>query len=240
MESSENQALSVQREQVDDVLGDFREWLNVQEARWRAGTDRQEFHSPRIVAGDSLLDTHHRLATVRRPSVATQVFRTLAWGFLVTVIVGAALVWNSSDDKTKDMIRAWVISPSGSSSVLRNNSHAGFDVVAEPVSKTSDGAAIQDAAPLQAAPVNQSTPASLAAALSTENQHRLDTMGNDIAVVQRLVEKLVTRQEQMAQDRALNGQVLPDIGRTILPLSPPWITRSTRAISFKGVARRQH
>ena len=54
MDSSEIQAHSPQRDEVDDVLVAFWEWLRLQDARWRAGPDRKEFHfSPSIAAGDS-------------------------------------------------------------------------------------------------------------------------------------------------------------------------------------------
>jgi hypothetical protein len=61
MNSSENRAQSFQRDDVDDVLVAFWEWLRLQEARWRDGSDRKEFHfSPSIAAGDPFLDAHRR------------------------------------------------------------------------------------------------------------------------------------------------------------------------------------
>ena len=202
MDSPQIKAQSLQRDEVDDVLVAFWEWLKLQEARWRAGPDRNEFHfSPSIAAEDTILDPHRRPAP-QRPSVAWRVLRTLIWGFLFTVIVCAAFAWQSSDDRAKDWVRDWVINAvAGLRSVVHNEAPAGAGVAVEPVSKPSDASPIRDAALLQAAPPNQSTLAP-ATELSIELQHQLETMGNDIAVMHRLVERLAARQEQMAQDVA--------------------------------------
>ena len=93
------------------------------------------------------------------------------------------MAWQSSDDKTKDMVRAWGISLSQLSSVLGTKSPAASDVAAKPVSKTSEQA-------------------SVAAGSSPEAQHQLETMGSDLGVVRRIVEQLAAKQEQMAQDIA--------------------------------------
>jgi hypothetical protein len=201
MDSSEIQAHSPQRDEVDDVLVAFWEWLRLQDARWRAGPDRKEFHfSPSIAAGDSFLGARGLPATPRRPSVAWRVLRTFILGFLLTVIVCATFAWQSSDDRAKDSVRDWVINAvAGLRSVVHNEAPAG--VAVEPVSKPSDASPIRDAALLQAAPPNPSTLAP-ATELSTELQHQLETMGNDIVVMHRLVERLAARQEQMAQDVA--------------------------------------
>jgi hypothetical protein len=200
MDSSENQARS-QRDDVDDVLVAFWEWLRLQEARWRDGPDRKEFHfSPSIAAGDPFLGAHRRPAVLQRPSVTWRVLRTVVWGFLLTVIVSAAVAWQSSDDTTKDLVRRWVYEVAGLGTVGHDEAPAGASVVVDPVSKTN-AAPKQGAALLQVAPVNQATLAS-AAELVTGFQHRFETMGNDIVVMHRLVETLAARQEQMAQDIA--------------------------------------
>jgi hypothetical protein len=219
MDSSQIQAQSLQRDEVDDVLVAFWEWLRLQEARWRAGPDRKKFHfSPSIAAEDSFLDTHRRPAAPQRPSVAWRVLRTFIWGFLLTVIVCATFAWQSSDDRAKDWVRDWVINAvAGLRSVVHNEAPAGAGVAVEPVSKRSDASPIRDAALLQAAPPNQSTLAP-ATELSTE----LETMGNDIAVMHRLVERLAARQEQMAQDiatlQAAQQNIIDKI--SFLPRSP--------------------
>jgi len=92
MGSSEDQAWHIQREQVDDVLAAFWDWLRIQEARWRDDADRQEFHSsPSIAAGEPLLDRFRSQVTVRRPSVGRRVLRTFIYGIIFIVIVSAVL-----------------------------------------------------------------------------------------------------------------------------------------------------
>src|ERR1700721_2435186 len=120
MDSSENKTRS-QRDEVDDVLVAFWEWLRLQEGRWRDEPGRKEFHfSPSIAAGDPILDAHRRPATLQRPSVARRVLRTCPWGFLLTAIVSAAVAWQSSDDTTKDLVRRWVNEVAGLGTVVHD------------------------------------------------------------------------------------------------------------------------
>lgn len=44
MGPSEEQPQSVERDQVDDILVSFREWLSVQEDRWRRDAEQNDFH----------------------------------------------------------------------------------------------------------------------------------------------------------------------------------------------------
>jgi hypothetical protein len=190
-----------QSDQGDEILLAFKEWLKIQEARhgWVAhhphgngssDSHRNEFHVPPGIAPvEPSIGVNPRQASFQRygisrgRSVGRRVFRTFAYGFIIIVTVGAALAWQSSDDKTKDMVRAWGISLSQLSSVLGTKSPAASDVAAKPVSKTSEQA-------------------SVAAGSSPEAQHQLETMGSDLAVVRRIVEQLAAKQEQMAQDIA--------------------------------------
>jgi hypothetical protein len=232
MDAPQIQAQSLQRGEVDDVLVAFWEWLRLQEARWRAGPDRKEFHfSPSIDAEDAVLDPHRRTAPQRR-SVAWRVLRTFIWGFLLTVIVCAAFAWQSSDERAKDWVRDWVINAvAGLRSVVHNEAPADAGVAVEPVSQPSEASPIRDAAP-----PNQST-LSPATELSIEFQHQLETVGNDIAVMHRLVERLAARQEQMAQDiatlQAAQQNIIDKISR--LSRSP-----ATPGPSGKNVPRVVH
>ena len=191
-----------QSEQGDEIFVAFKEWLKIQEARHgrvahhphgngSSDSHRNEFHvSPGIAPVEPSIGVNPRQASFQRygisrgRSVGRRVFfRTFAYGFMIIVTVGAALAWQSSDDKTKDMVRAWGISLSQLSSVLGTKSPAASDVAAKPVSKTSEQA-------------------SVAAGSSPEAQHQLETMVSDLAVVRRIVEQLAAKQEQMAQDIA--------------------------------------
>ena len=123
---SRRQAQNVQNDQADSVLRSFKEWLG-QEAR--AGrlalhpdaneysdkpddTTGTEFYfspsiTPSIDPNYQQANFHSdRISSCRR-SIGRRVFRTLAWGFIVVVIVSAALAWQSSDDQTKQMVRVW-------------------------------------------------------------------------------------------------------------------------------------
>ncbi len=190
--------------QVEDILVSFREWLSVQEDRWRRDADRNEFHiSPSIAPGDPLIDANRRRARLKRQSVGRRVFRTVAWGFIFTVIFIGAFAWQAGDEQTKDMMRGWGISLSRVLSGVRANLSSRFDVAAETIFKTEDQAATtQNVAHLQTSSINLSIPASLATGSLAELQQQLDTIGNNIADVQRVVEKLAARQEQMDQDIA--------------------------------------
>lgn len=200
MGSSDDHARSVQREHVDDVLVAFWEWLRIQEARWRDDADRQEFHaSPSIAAGEPLLDKFRGQATARRPSVGRRVLRTFVCGIIFIVIVGTALAWLSSDDNSTETVKGWVNSLRWLPSVLRNSAPTSSNVATKPFSKTTDEATTQDPAHPHATPSTQPMPPP-AAGIPVQLQHRLEDMANDIAVLQRVVEKLIARQELMVQD----------------------------------------
>jgi hypothetical protein len=198
--SSDDHARSIQREHVDDVLVAFWEWLRIQEARWRDDADRHEFHSsPSIAAGEPLLDKFRGQAIVRRPSVGRRVLRTFVYGIIFIVIVGTALAWLSSDDNSTKTVIGWVNSLKWSPAILRNNVPTSSNVAIKPVSKATDEAAVKDPTHPQAAPSTQPMPTP-SSGISPQLQYRLEDMANDIAVLQRVVEKLIARQELMVQD----------------------------------------
>jgi hypothetical protein len=146
-----------------------------------------------------LLDRFRSQATVRRPSVGRRVLRTFVFGIIFIVIVGTALAWLSSDDNSKETVIGWVNSLRRSPAIVRNNAPTSSNVATKPFSKTEDEATTQDSAHPHATPSTQPTPAP-AAGLPIQLQHRLEDMANDIAVLQRVVEKLIARQELMVQD----------------------------------------
>ena len=198
MPSSQGQT---QSDHSDEIFLAFKEWLEIQEARHgraehhphgRGSSDSHwnEFTvSPSIAPVEPSIAVSPREASFQRDgisrghSVGRRVFRTFAYGFVIIVTVGAALAWQSSDDKTKDMVRAWGFSLSQLSSVLGTKSPVASDVATGPLSKTSEQA-------------------SVAVGPSPEALHQLDTMVSDLAVVRRIVEQLAAKQEQMAQDIA--------------------------------------
>lgn len=218
MDISDDHARSVQREHVDDVLVAFWEWLRIQEARWRDDANWQEFHtSPSIAAGEPLLDKFRGQAIVRQPSVGRRVLRTFVRGIIVVVIVGTTLAWLSSDDNSKETLKGWINALRGLPAILRNNAPASSNVATMPFFKAADDATTQDPAHPRATPSTQPMPAPTAG-MPIQLQHRLEGMANDIAVLQHVVEKLISRQELMAQDIT---QLQSTEQNVIQRLSPP-------------------
>jgi hypothetical protein len=135
-----------------------------------------------------------------RPAVGRRLFRTVAFGVITAVIVGAAFAWQFySDGQTKDMVRGLGTSPKELSPVVSANFWpSSSDVAAELAFKTSDRIPTQDTALLQTAPVLPSAQVSVALGSSPELQHQLEIVVSDVAVVRRIVEQLAAVQEQMA------------------------------------------
>jgi hypothetical protein len=199
MVASEDQTRSIPREQVDDILLAFWQWLRVQEARWHDDPARKDFHfSPSIVAGEPMVDANPVRAAKRRRPLGRRVFRTLVLGFVVVAIAGTAVGWQSGDETTKTMVTSWVDALNGLLPALRSDSTQSPEAAAE-AAKISDRAPMLEAALAQVAPAAQPAPP---AALSPELRQRLETIGNDITAVQRLVAGLAAKQEQMTQDIA--------------------------------------
>ena len=217
MPSSQSQA---QSDQGDEIFLAFKEWLKIQEARHgRAAPDRNsssdsqrnEFHfSPAIAPVEPSIGVYPHQNSFRedgisrRRSLGKRVFRTVAYGVIIIIVAaGAALAWQSTDDKTKDMVRAWGISLNQLISVPDAKSPVVSDKVTEPVSKTS-----------------QQT--SVAAGSSPDAHQQLERMVSDLAAVRRIVEQLAVKQEQMAQDIATLQAAGHNVGekKPTLPQSP--------------------
>ena len=113
-----------------------------------AGLQNEEIpsDSPSIAPVAPLIDPNHprqptaQIAEVSNdgPSVAKRLFRTGAYGFIITVIVGTAFVWQSSDETTKEMAKGWVNSLVWSSSLHPHNLPPESDVASEAGSTTSN------------------------------------------------------------------------------------------------------
>jgi hypothetical protein len=185
MASSKYQDHSDQLDQGEDVLPAFWEWLRVQESKWRYDAAMKEIQLSRGAAAEHAL--------VQRASLTRQKCLALAWCFMI--IVGGALAWQYGDDAIQHIVRNWEIRLISLTSVLDASSPTSSNIAAERASKSSDQARIADR--LQTAPINQA--GSPATRSSAELQHQLDSIGNDIAVVRGIVDRLAARQEQMAQ-----------------------------------------
>jgi hypothetical protein len=237
MVSSQNETQRVQHEQGPDTRSALREMLMQRIGRAglrpdeygssdrRNDTAPKEFHhAPSITPAEPSVELNSQRAILQsdrissdRPSVGRRVFSTVARGFIVIMMVGAAFFLLSyGDQKEKDIVSAWDLSLNWLSSVLRTNSSQGSDVAAEPLSKTvaaePDSKTVaaepdsktlsQNTAIVPEAPSLQSAPVSVATGSSSELQHRLETMVSDLAIVRHVVEQLAATQDQMARDIA--------------------------------------
>jgi hypothetical protein len=174
--------------------------------------DDKEFHlPPGVTAVEPPIDANPGPAILQsdgisddRPAVGRRLFRTVAFGVITAVIVGAAFARQFySDGQTEDMVRGLGTSPKELSPVVSANFWpSSSDLAAEFAFETSDRIPTQDAALLQAVPVTPSSPVSVALVSSPELQHQLETVVSDVAVVRRIVERLAAVQEQMALDIA--------------------------------------
>jgi hypothetical protein len=192
----EGQSQSVQHDPTENILDDFREWLHFQETRWRNGRPLKELHwSPGIAPGEPLLDPKLRQAKSKPRPIAMRLLRTAAFGLAAAVIASAAVAWRFSDDQTKEMLRGWGLSQS--ISIIRTVSP---DISVKSASNTSIQEPTGDTAHSETAPSNQS--AQTGSGLPAELFRQLETMGNDIANLQRNVERLAVKQEQMAHEIA--------------------------------------
>jgi hypothetical protein len=179
--------------------------------------DDKEFHfPPGVTAVEPSFDANPRQAVHQgdrvsddRSAAGRRLFRTLAFGVITPVMVGAAFAWQFyGDDQTKDMVRGWRTSPRELSPVVSTNFWpSSSDVAAELAFKTSDRVPTQDAALLQAATAIPSAQVSVALESSPELQHQLETVVSDVAVVRRIVERLAAVQEQMALDQNVRQKV---------------------------------
>jgi hypothetical protein len=134
-----------------------------------------------------------------RPALGRRLFRTVAFGVIASVLVGAAVAWQFyGDDQSKHMVGAG----KGHGIVASTKSSSANVVAVELASKTSDRVPTQDTALRQAAPAIPSAQVSVAPGSSPELQHQLETVVSDVAVVRRIVERLAAVQEQMALDFA--------------------------------------
>ena len=170
----------------------------------------KEFHfPPGVTAVEPPIDANPRQAAHQgdrvsddRPAAGRRLFRTLYFGVITPVMVGAVFAWQFyGDDQTKDMVRGWRSSSRELSPVVNTNFWpSSSDLAAELAFKTSDPIPTQEAALLQPAPFLPPAQVSVAPGSSPELQHQLETVASDVAVVRRIVERLAAVQEQMALD----------------------------------------
>jgi hypothetical protein len=241
MVSSQKQTQDVPHEQGTDILPAIREMLiqdprigRVEAQPERYGSSariddrsRKNFHpAPSITPAEPSLDPNPQQASLQKdrisndkPSVGWRVFLTVARGFIVIAMVGAAFALLSyGDDKQRDLVRARDLSLNWLSSVLRSDSYQGSDGAAEPVSKPSGQTPSPSTTLPPGAPSIQSAQAPAATESSPDLQHQFETMASDVAVVRRLIEQLSARDDQMARDIATMQAAEQNVSQKLLSL----------------------
>jgi hypothetical protein len=150
--------------------------------------------------------TSSRKVSSVRPSVAKRLFRTAAYGAVITVIVSIAFIWQSSDDTTKDIVKGWVNSLEWSSPRFANNLPPQSESVVEAVS-TSAGqppqpktTVILPAVSAETAPTSTATDSP--PEYSSDLKKQLEAITSDLAVVRQTIAQAEARQDQMARDIA--------------------------------------
>jgi hypothetical protein len=174
-----------------------------------AGLQNEEIpsDSPSIAPVAASIDPNSQQPTAQSeevsndgPSVAKRLFRTGGYGFIITVIVGTAFVWQSSDDTTREMAKGWVNSLVWSSSLLPHNLPPKSDV--EAVFTTSDQPLMGTAVTLPTTFASQPTPSSTATESFPDLKKQLEAIASDLSIMRRIVEQVAARQDQMARDIA--------------------------------------
>jgi hypothetical protein len=152
----------------------------------------------------------NNVSSNNKPSVARRVFHTVARGFVLIVMLGAAFAFLSYGNyEKKDVVRAWDLSLGWLSSILHTNSlqdrDAAVESISKPlesISKPLDQTLPQSTAVRPEIPGIQAVPAAVVMGMPAEQQHRLDTLASDLVDLRHLVEQLAARQAQMVRDIA--------------------------------------
>jgi len=137
-----------------------------------------------------------------RASIGRRTVRTLIRGLIIAIIVGAG--WQVyRDDQTKELFRSWVHSSLVWSLAVLESTDRGSDARSEPAPKLST----QTVAP--------SVPTSISINEFPELQQELQAMARDLATLQRLVEQVASKQEQISRDMAALQAAEQNIGEKI-------------------------
>ena len=215
----QSQAHNEQRDDFDNVLRSFHEWMAEKAQADRNGkifsarhsTAGQSSYVPPSVAspGPSIVPNQRVMSeeiSGNKPSVGRRVFRTFAYGLAVAALV--AVAWQAySDDETRKMMRAWKHSSlTWLSSLSGHKSSVGPHLATASTPKSSD----------QAAALAQLGPAPTGTDMPREVHQQLQAAVGDLAVIRRTVEQIASKQEQMAQDIATLQATERDINQKII------------------------
>ena len=202
---------------------------------------RQSYFSPSVVSPESVVYPDHAPSgTSPEPSIAPQranikeaggrasverrAFRTAIRGVIIVIAVAAG--WQVyRDDQTKDLLKAWGHSLLNRSSAVLATTQHGSEIAAEPGSKLSDQA------------VTPSAPTSIAIREFPELQQQLQAMVSDLAALQRIVEQVASKQEQISRDVATLQATEQNISGRVSSLTQP---TAVRVVQRRNVAKLVH
>ena len=205
---------------------------------------RQSYFSPSVVSPESVVYpepfNHAPSGTSPEPSIAPRranikeagsrasverrAFRTAIRGVIIVIAVAAGLqVYR--DDQTKDLLKAWGHSLLNRSSAVLATTQPGSEIAAEPGSKLSDQA------------VTPSAPTSIAIREFPELQQQLQTIVSDLVALQRIVEQVASKQEQISRDVATLQATEQNISGRVSSLTQP---TAVRVVQRRNVAKLVH
>jgi len=196
MVSAQAQATNAEHEDEYEVLRSFFKWTRTQ---GRAPLDRNDqsvgnlYPSRYAMSPQSSISAKERtimtpISSKKRP-IATRIFRTIVYVVVVAVLVFVG--WQAyRDEVTKEAISGWWSSSAAWVSFLQHQ----FPIGAKAGAATGPRS-LDPAAPVVAPTSAEATESNK---LSHEIQQQLQTMASDLAVVQRTVEQLANKQDQMA------------------------------------------
>ena len=184
-------------------------------------------HAPSGTSPEPSIDPNQR-ANIKeagsRASVERRAFRTAIRGLIIVIAVAAG--WQVyRDDQTKDLLKAWGHSLLNRSSAVLGTTQPGSEIAAEPGSKLSDQA------------VTPSAPTSIAIREFPELQQQLQTMVSDLAALQRIVEQVASKQEQISRDVATLQATEQNISGKVSSLTQP---TAVRVVQRRNVAKLVH
>ena len=222
-------------EDGERVLRSFQEWM-VQRAHKAAtihsidrtgSSDRSNKHNtdcadaPSIAPPETVVESSQRLRIERiayaRPSVARRVLRTGVRGFVLAVVLGVA--WQlGRDDRAREFIATWLLSPSIWSEVRSGDSQSSAD---------SDGAQSIKSLPGAAKAGNPSGSTQAAADSSSDTRQQLQKVVSELSLLRGIIEQFAGRQEQISRDLAMLQVAAQSVNEKVASLAQTSVFRGS-------------
>jgi hypothetical protein len=182
--------------------------------------------SPSGTSQESSIDPNQR-ANIQEfggsSSVGRRTFRTVVIGLIIAVAIGAG--WQVyRDDQTKELLKTWGHSSLIWMSAVLGTSQRGSELATEPDSKLSDHA------------VTPSTTL-ITVKESPELQQQLQNVVSDLAALQRLVEQVASKQEQISRDMMTLQAAEQNLSAKISSLTQP---AAVRVAPRRNIAKLAH